>query len=140
MPRSPQEQIHRIGDYWLSQRGNSDNWCRTWFDAGTRQTRRASLGTDDLEEAKHALARWVTENVGTRNANPGDVPVATVFARYQAKHGQFVRSGVINARNLLLMLEALPVGLMVGAAGGQDARVLAIGQAIEGALATAARG
>ncbi len=47
-----QERPGQIGNYWLSQRTGSKNWCRTWFDAATRQTNRASLGTTDIQEAK----------------------------------------------------------------------------------------
>jgi len=107
------EQPGRIGDYWLSRRPNSAQWCRTWFDAGTRQTRRASLGTDNFDAARIALAQWVTLNVTLRQQHPRDVPLATVFARYYQHHGQSVRSGAINRRNLRQMLDILPEGITV---------------------------
>ncbi len=114
MSRKPKEHTGRIGDFWLSRRPNSDQWCRTWFDADSRQTRRASLGTDDIEAAGIALAQWVTMNVTLRQQHPRDVPLATVFARYHQAHGQKTRSGSISGRNLYLMLTALPEGIMVG--------------------------
>ncbi len=108
------DQPGRIGDYWLSRRPNSAQWCRTWFDAAARQTRRASLGTDDFDAARIALAQWVTLNVSLRQQHPRDVPLATVFARYYQQHGAATRSAGINRRNLYLMLTALPEGMTVG--------------------------
>jgi len=114
MPRSAKDQFGRIGPYWLSRRPKSRQWCRTWFDPATRQTRRASLGTEDAATAQVELARWVTLNVKPHKQASTDVPLATVFARYHDKHGKAVRSAAINARNLVLMLEALPEGVTVG--------------------------
>ena len=107
------DHLGRIGDYWLSQRPNSAQWCRTWFDPATRQTRRSSLGTDDLEQAKLALAEWVTIHVSQGMQQPRDVPLATVFARYYEKHARHVVGASIQRGNLRLMLETLPEGLSV---------------------------
>ena len=114
MPKTDKDQPGRIGGYWLSRRPNSDQWCRTWFDTATRQTRRASLGTGDLDAAKIALAQWFTLNVTLRDQHPRDVSLATVFARYFEHHGKDTRSAGINRRNLYLMLTALPEGITVG--------------------------
>jgi integrase len=81
MPKSAQR-IHELKGYWLSQRSGSAMWYRTWFDADTRQTRRVSLGTDDLESAKLALNAWISENLNPHDANPREVTLAGVFARY----------------------------------------------------------
>ncbi|MFT8247331.1 tyrosine-type recombinase/integrase [Roseomonas sp. BN140053] len=107
------DQRGRIGEYWLSQRPNSAQWCRTWFDADARQTRRASLGTDDFEQAQLALAEWVTRNVTLRQQQPRDVPVATVFARYYDKHARHVIGASVQQANLRVMLETLPAGITV---------------------------
>ncbi|MFM9937531.1 MAG: tyrosine-type recombinase/integrase, partial [Novosphingobium sp.] len=114
MPKPSKDHLGRIGSYWLSKRPGSDQWCRTWFDPDTRQTRRASLGTDDPGAARVALARWVTMNVALRQQHPRDVALATVFARYYQQHGSTTRSAGINRRNLYLMLTALPEGMTVG--------------------------
>jgi Phage integrase family len=76
----------QIGGYWLSQRDNSPNWCRTWFDPATRQTRRASLGTSDLREAELKLSAWVAKSAEVRNKHPADLPLATVLTRYWHGH------------------------------------------------------
>jgi hypothetical protein len=76
----------QIGGYWLSQRDNSPNWCRTWFDPTTRQTRRASLGTSDLREAELRLSAWVAKSAEVRDKHPADLPLATVLTRYWYGH------------------------------------------------------
>ena len=114
MSKPDKDQPGRIGDYWLSRRPNSGQWCRTWFDPDTRQTRRASLGTDDPGAARVALAQWVTLNVTIPQQHPRDVALATVFARYYQQHGKNTRSGPINRRNLFQVLTVLPEGVTVG--------------------------
>jgi len=114
MSKKSEERIFQLGEYWLSKRPNSPQWCRTWFDAETRQTRRASIGTDDLEAAKEALAAWFTLNGRRDREDARSVVLATVCARYQDKQGQHVRSAGIQRRNLTIILEALPPGITVG--------------------------
>lgn len=65
----------QVGEYWLSQRRGSVAWCRTWLDAKERQTRRVSLGTDDLGEAKQALAEWYAAQFQSK---PDDLPPSAV--------------------------------------------------------------
>ena len=92
MSKQREDRLGEIGGYWLSQRGNSTAWCRTWFDSGTRQTRRASLGTDDLQQAKLRLAEWVV-TYGAMAANrPEDVALETCLVRYYQQQGQNLRS------------------------------------------------
>ncbi len=82
MGRRTETHEGQIGDYWLSKRPNSPVWCRTWFDAKTRQTRRASLGTADFREAQLALAEWVVSNHTIRHQHPENVPLETVLVRF----------------------------------------------------------
>lgn len=82
----------QLGEHWLSQRRGSDQWCRTWFDASSRQTKRSSLGTGDLERAKVLLAEWYVTNAEIRDARPDDVPVAAVMSRYFSNHGSKLAS------------------------------------------------
>jgi integrase len=103
----------QIGDYWLSRRPNSPVWCRTWFDAVTRQTCRASLGTDDLAEAGITLARWITLNVATSRAEPTDITLARVFARYHERHGKHVVGAEAQRVSLAMMLQTVPEGITV---------------------------
>ena len=103
----------QIGDYWLSRRPNSPVWCRTWFDADTRQTCRASLGTDDFAVAGIALAQWITTNVGTDRAAPNDITLARVFARYHERHGKHIVGAEAQRVSLAMMLKAVPEGITV---------------------------
>src|SRR4051812_40299579 len=84
----------RVGDYWLDCRPNSPNWCQCWLDrqARPRQTRRASLGTDDLEQAKLMLLAWIQTNTTMTKEAPGSVALATCLARYYQNQAQALRS------------------------------------------------
>lgn len=81
-----QERTGEIGEFWLSKRPGSECWCRTWFDRDTRQTRRASLGTDDLQAAKVALWEWFAKygRVGKQEAH--DTALELVLVRYYQQH------------------------------------------------------
>lgn len=98
----------KIGQYWLSRRRNSGMWCRTWFDPQTRQTRRASLGTADFAAAELALAEWITKNVATHRAEPADLSLARVFARYHERHGRHVIGADTQRVSLAMMLRWCP--------------------------------
>lgn len=84
--------LGQIGRYWLSRRRNSAAWCRTWFDAATRQTCRASLGTEDLDEAKLALAAWITSSIQPDQSRPEDAPLETYLVRYLERHAKYLPS------------------------------------------------
>ena len=82
----------QIGEYWLSQRKGSDAWCRTWFDQRTRQTKRASLGSDDFQQAQLNLAEWIVNNQVLRKEDPQEMPIETVLVRYYKNHAKNIRS------------------------------------------------
>ncbi len=103
----------QVGDFWLSQRPNSSVWCRTWFDGASRQTCRASLGTDDLAAARLALARWVTLYGHRAAQQPRDVLILDVFARYMEKHGRHTVGAGVQRRNLFIAGERMREGATV---------------------------
>ena len=80
----------RIGRYFLRRYPGSANWYAAWFDPATRQTRRTSLGTANLEAAKIELARLVALHGDLRDASPEAVTMKQVFDRYHAHHGNDV--------------------------------------------------
>lgn len=82
----------QLGDYYLTRRGNSPAWCRTWFDPNTRQTKRASLGTTDFEQAKQILTDWFIANRSVENQPSTITPLAEVIARYWEQHAQYIAS------------------------------------------------
>lgn len=83
-----QERTGQIGDYWLSKRPGSEQWCRTWYDERSRQTCRASIGTSDLQEAKLALYAWYAKNGRIGQQSPQDAPLELFLARYYQQHAQ----------------------------------------------------
>jgi integrase len=97
----------QIGDYWPDRRTNSPAWCRTWFDPATRQTRRASLGTEDFREACQLLADWYAHNVTLKRAAPEEVKLADIFVRYWEDHAKHVRSASSARVHLRVALELL---------------------------------
>ena len=111
--RKQSDRSGQIGDYWLSRRPNSPVWCRTWFNATSRQTSRASLGTDDIAAARLALAKWVTLNGHRAAQQSRDVLIGDVFARYYEKHGQHTAGAGVQRRNLFLALERIQEGATV---------------------------
>jgi integrase len=82
----------RIGRFFLQRRRNSPAWCACWFDAESRQTRRSSLGTGDLQEAKVRLAEFVTKNETLKDAKPSDVLLEAVLIRYWEGHAKHIAS------------------------------------------------
>jgi hypothetical protein len=82
------EEQFRIGRFFLGKRSTSQSWCVCWFDPGTRQTRRASLGTSDFQEAKLRLAEYVTKNEALREAKPDEVLFEAILIRYWENHGR----------------------------------------------------
>ncbi len=76
------------GGYWLSKKSNSENWNRTWFDPKSRQTRRASLGVSDVEEAKARLIDFVNRSCDAEKHSAEQILLATVFQRYALQHAK----------------------------------------------------
>lgn len=87
-----QERIGEIGDFWLSKRPGSEQWCRTWFDSATRQTKRASLGTADLQEGKLKLFEWFAKYGRTGQLEAQAALLSMVLIRYWQQHGESLAS------------------------------------------------
>jgi len=87
-----QERPGQIGDYWLSKRRGSQQWCRTWYDAATRQTRRESLGTADFQEGKLRLWEWFAKHGRIGQQQPQDAALAMVLVRYWERHANALPS------------------------------------------------
>lgn len=104
------------GIYWLSKRAGSDQWHRTWFDPGSRQTRRASLGTGDLRSAHETLAIWWAENRSLSHERPESVTLAEILMRYYREHARALPSET-QARIACAKLAALCGALAVSEFG-----------------------
>jgi integrase len=90
--RKHEDRLGEVAGNWLSRRGNSPAWCRTWFDSATRQTCRASLSTEDLDEAKLALAGWVAANGKMDRERAEEVALETCLVRYYEQHAKHLAS------------------------------------------------
>jgi integrase len=83
-----------IAGYWLSQRPRSRMWYATWFDKRTRQTKRRSLGVEDIREAEVRLAEFVVRHSQPRNVEANEAALATVLLRYWHGHASKIASHV----------------------------------------------
>ena len=61
MPRPRREPLFELGGQWIATDPDSAYLYRFWNDTGARRTRRASLGTANLEDAKQRLAEIVVK-------------------------------------------------------------------------------
>ena len=140
-----EERLGELNGYWLSKRPNSPAWCRTWFDPRERQTRRASLGTTDFDQAKLALAAWVIGNGRTEKQPPDKVFFETCLVRYYEQQAKHLASGEAARYALLKWSEFFPGALVSevtperqrefvadlrnkGLSDGYIRRILAVGQ------------
>ncbi len=61
MPRPRAHQLFEIGGQWIARDPGSPFLHRFWTEPGTRRTRRQSLRTEDLEQAKRLLAEIIVK-------------------------------------------------------------------------------
>ena len=87
-----QERPGQIGEYWLSKRPGSNQWCRTWYDATSRQTKRESLGTADFQEGKLKLWEWYAKFGRVGQQQPQEASLAMVLVRYWERHASTLPS------------------------------------------------
>lgn len=87
-----QERPGQIGEYWLSKRPGSNQWCRTWYDAASRQTKRESLGTADFQEGKLKLWEWYAKFGRVGQQQPQEASLAMVLVRYWERHASALPS------------------------------------------------
>ena len=78
--------LYKLAEYWIPGRNGTDTIYRYWWDAEHGRTRRASLRTVDLEEAKQRLKDWYTRNHHPEQQEPESVPLATVLSIYYEEH------------------------------------------------------
>jgi site-specific recombinase XerD len=100
------------GLYWLSKRPGSEQWQRTWFDTGARQTRRASLGTSEVQEAHERLIEWWVANRRLSNERPESVTLSEILTRYYDEHASDKASSTqaeIACAKLTAFSGALPI-------------------------------
>lgn len=78
MPRPRKHAIFELGGQWIGREGKSPFFHRFWTEPGSGRTRRASLGTADIEAAKRTLAEIVIANAPKSKSSP----LSVVLERY----------------------------------------------------------
>jgi len=119
VPRYNKEREFQLGEYWLSKQTRSDAWCRTWFDQKTRQTKRVSLRTADIAEAKQTLTDWFVLQHSKPKEEAQEKSLAEIFARFYEQHGKNLKSASDVNRTLNYWLEFHTVATVAEAANQQ---------------------
>jgi integrase len=81
-----------LGKFSLSRRRDRSSWYITWFDPKSKQTRRKTTGTGNLEQAQRALAEHFQQHEQLCNERPEDVPLMVILDRYYEEHGRYLPS------------------------------------------------
>ena len=110
------EPVFRIGEYWLAKRPGKETWNRTWYDPDAQCTRRISLGTTELEEAKQRLSDWYVREHAPQDETPEEVSLADVIRRYYEEHASKLRSHETARLNLLVWLDFFGANATVASA------------------------
>lgn len=80
-----------LGEFFLKPRKGI--WQICWYDKATRQTKHASTGLRDFEQAKVALAEHVVRYGDLTGAGSDTVPVEAALDRYYDQHAKALPSG-----------------------------------------------
>jgi integrase len=88
MPRPRQKAIFELGGQWIAKEPGSRNLYRFWTEPGTGRTRRSSLGTANLAQAKLKLAEIVIKG----SPKTAEASLAVVLERYFDDHTDKLRS------------------------------------------------
>jgi hypothetical protein len=78
MPRPRSSPLFELAGQWIATDPGSHNYYRFWTEPGSGRTRRASLGTDDLERAKIIFAQAVL----IEGPKTPDSPLSAVLEAY----------------------------------------------------------
>lgn len=81
------QRLWEFGEQWVTDRPNTANLYRAWYDAAARKVRYASLYTTDLEDAKRQLAAYVLKHDAMPKLAPAGIELEAVLDRYYLQHG-----------------------------------------------------
>lgn len=101
MPRPRAQPLFALGDQWIAHDPGSPFLYRFWTEPGTGRTRRASLGTADIEEAKLKLAEIVLMGA----PKTPDAPLSVILEKYFEDQTDKLRSAKIARGHGRKMLE-----------------------------------
>ena len=86
------EPLYKLGEVWIGKRAGTQMLYKYWWDRERGCTRRDSLGTSELEEAKVALKAWYARNHLPENQTTEDVQLSTVIRTYYEEHAMDLAS------------------------------------------------
>jgi integrase len=78
----PSERIFEYGGFWLGRVKGSDAYYANWYDPHGRRTRRRSLGTQELEEAKKRLVEKAGVSQLRSDRSPERVMIMAALDHY----------------------------------------------------------
>lgn len=79
MPRPRARSIFEIGGYWIAAVPGRKGHYAFWTDASNGGTRRRSLGTEDIEQAKLTLAEMALQGAPASNVSPLSIILENYF-------------------------------------------------------------
>lgn len=82
MPQPRKQPLFELSGQWIAAKAGSPYLHRYWTELGTGRTRRESLGTQNLEEAKRKLAEAVVLSAPKTK----DTPLSAVLLAYFEEH------------------------------------------------------
>ena len=105
-----QRGLWQFGKYWIdyhNPREPGGNLYRYWYDKNTGANRRRSLGTEDFEQAKQALALIVQQQDNRAPAESAKVLLLSVLDHYLEHHAPTLRNPHMAKRAACLVIEFL---------------------------------
>lgn len=110
MPRPRARSLFDLGGYWLSTIPKRSGLYAFWTDTSNGGTRRRSLGTEDIEEAKLKLAEIVLQGAPASTNSP----LSIVFENYFLERTDRLPSKDAARRAGVLFLEEWGSGFRIG--------------------------
>jgi len=76
---------YTVGEFWLSQRKNRENWYITWYNQEKRRNDYASTGTGNLQTAKLIINKHFIDH-GIIEDTTGEIMLDELLIRYYQKY------------------------------------------------------
>jgi integrase len=103
----PTEKLFEIGGQWVARVQGRPNLYRFWYDAGAGETRRRSLETADLEQAKRLVAELALTTAPLPAEEPEQALLVAVLNHYFTTHSDQQSAAHVARRAGALVLQFL---------------------------------
>jgi len=101
------EKLFEFRGQWIGEVAGSRQLYRFWYDRRNGETRRRSLKTTDLEEAKAKLAELIVKDAPVSADDPDQVPLVFVLTHYLEGHADGKPSAHVARRAAELVVQFL---------------------------------